>query len=64
MSTARQSAQTNQIFSRENTPAPKRATGERLIKVAYIGVTGDRQEAWMKESTVPLFLHRGLPRGA
>jgi hypothetical protein len=35
---------------------------ERLIKVAYLGVTGHRQEAWMKESNLQLFFHRGISR--
>ena len=62
MSTARQGAHTNQTFSAESMPAPKKPVSERLIKVAYLGITGHRQEAWMKESNVPLFLHRAVPR--
>jgi hypothetical protein len=64
MSTARQGAQTSQIFSAESTPARKlkRPLRERLIKVAYLDISGHRQEAWMKESNVPLFFHRGIPR--
>jgi hypothetical protein len=64
MSTARQGAQTNQIFSAESTPRLKKATRERLVKVAYMGVTGHRQEVWMKESDLALFFRRGMPRGA
>jgi hypothetical protein len=64
MSTARQGAQTNQIFPPESTPALKKATSERLVKVAYMSVTGHRQEVWMKESNLALFFRRGVPRGA
>jgi hypothetical protein len=62
MSSARQVPDTNKESSSESTDVPKKPTSERIIKVAYLNTSGDRQEAWMKESTIPLFFLLGTPR--